>query len=152
MSANKCTAREEQFIREYRKDRNARAAAYRAGYKGNENAVTVSAHRLLKRPHVKARIDELDAKEQERIDFSREEAVNILAGIARDKQRTGTAISGIVRAIHEAGLILQWFQENKVPSTDIDEVSELRALAKEQAKIFHAITRGDAVPEKRPAK
>ena len=70
------TPRQRLFVREYLTDLNASAAALRAGYRPD------SGRRLLRRPAVRALIDEEIRKRDKRIEISQDKILNELARIA----------------------------------------------------------------------
>ena len=59
--------RQERFCREYVKDFNAKQAYIRSGYA--PKAAGVAGHKLLNKDKVRGRINELKAKQEERLDF-----------------------------------------------------------------------------------
>lgn len=69
----KLTSKQEQFCREYVIDSNGRQAAIRAGY-SPKTATEISSEYLMK-PHVQARVAELQAERQKRTDRSADEVL-----------------------------------------------------------------------------
>jgi phage terminase small subunit len=67
------TAKQKRFIDEYMVDRNGAAAAVRAGY--SKRCAKEAAYELLTKAHIQAVIREKEAAEAERLQLSREAAI-----------------------------------------------------------------------------
>jgi len=72
-------ARQERFCNEYLLDLNAGRAAVRAGY--SENGCQQAGSRLLARPYIAARIEELQAKREARTQVTQDRVLKELAAI-----------------------------------------------------------------------
>jgi len=59
MALSKLTDKQQAFVYEYIKDLNGTDAARRAGYKGTDNTLAVIAHENLRKPKIRAAIDQL---------------------------------------------------------------------------------------------
>lgn len=104
--------RHEQFIAEYVKDWNARAAAIRVGY--DENSAAAAGKALLERPEVQARIA------QERADIAQRNRVTVDWLIAELRREIDTARTKKKRVYYKGDLV----DEYECP----DQVIVLRAL------------------------
>lgn len=86
------TAKQQAFVAQYLVDKNATAAAVRAGY--SEKTAAKIASNLMKKPAVRAAVDSAVAKQLERVEVSADE---ILAGLKR------VAFFDIAEAYEETG-------------------------------------------------
>jgi phage terminase small subunit len=80
MSESKLTAKQRQFCEEYLIDRNATAAAIRAGYRSTSAKET--AYENLTKPHVRTYLDLLIAQQAERTKITGDQVISELAAIA----------------------------------------------------------------------
>jgi len=89
---------QETFIEEYIKDRNGAAAATRAGYA--EPSARITASRLLAQPEIKEEVNKRFTEIYEANRMSIDEAINILADIARTQPTDLYNEDGTIKPIH----------------------------------------------------
>lgn len=75
--------RQRSFAAEYLVDLNATAAARRAGYRGTDHAIEVTAHRLLRKAEIATLVAKGNAKRQERTEINAELVLRELLALAR---------------------------------------------------------------------
>lgn len=77
MANNKLTPKQDLFCQEYIKDLNGTQAYYRAGYKAkNDNTARTQAHNLLMKPNIEAKINELKAQREKKLEIDAEWVLN----------------------------------------------------------------------------
>lgn len=138
------TPKRERFVAEYLVDLNATAAAKRAGY--SEKTAYSAGQRLLKVPEVKAAIREGQEKIAGRLEVTREQVVEELAGIAfheaSDAPEAELKVGNKLRALELLGKHLGMFTEKSENSVrvegrlEIAPLSERKALLEEIAREF----------------
>ena len=120
----KCTSKEEQFCLKYVESGGRLADSYMSVYTwtGSKNGLTTAASRLLKRPHVEARIAELRAKVVEKCQITLEQHLDDLKRL-RDKaeqdQKWQAAISAEVNRGRACGLYVEKVEHENVPTPQI---------------------------------
>ena len=88
---------QEKFCLEYAKSGNARESYMKAGYKGKKSSCGTSAVKLLKKPAIQARLQELSAEVKQAKIADVVECQEILTSIARN---TSAADADRIKAIH----------------------------------------------------
>ena len=99
--------RQEVFIQEYLVDLNGAAAARRAGFSPKHAKDTAS--RLLRRPEVKAAIDDALEKRRQETEISAKRVMEHISGIAF-AQAQGAAVSNKVRCLELLAKLLGMFE------------------------------------------
>ena len=82
MAETPLNPRHEAFAREYIVDKNATAAAERAGYRGTRQGLAVTGSRLLKNPKIAARVESLLKDAGEAAGVSAKRIISELASVA----------------------------------------------------------------------
>lgn len=101
MAKESLTPRQERFAREYLVDRNGTAAARRAGYSGTDQALAVSASRLLKLPKIAALVIVGEDRLAEKTGVTAERVVNELARVAFSDIGKAFGPDGQLLPLHE---------------------------------------------------
>ena len=102
----KITHQQEQFCLAYANCLNASASARKAGY--SLNTANITASKLLKKPHISARIEQLLIEKAERENLTGKEVIQALRDIAHNDE---TRVSDKIRALELLGKHLKLWSE-----------------------------------------
>lgn len=117
------TPKQQRFCQEYLIDLNGTAAARRAGYRGSDNAVGVTAFDLLRNPKIQAEVKKLMVARAERNDVSQDTVLQGLMGIAQKSESDAARVS----AYGLLGKHLGMFRGDK-GAGDVGPVKTIRAV------------------------
>ena len=125
------TEQQKNFCREFLVDRNATAAAIRAGYSKVSSRCTSS--RIMARPDIKARIADLDSKLQSKHILSATETLEHISEEATDLgNRPGDRLKALELLAKHHGLLIERHEVGKpgdfVKLTDEEIDAEIMAL------------------------
>ena len=113
---NKLTAKQELFCKEYTIDRNASAAAIRAGY-AKASAKEIGCENLTK-PHIAERIKALDSPMAKKLEVSREMVLKMMLDIAQD----GEAESNRIKAIDMLGKVVGVYETDNMQQSNVQAI------------------------------
>lgn len=82
MSSKKLTEKEEKFCLKYFETGNGLRSVLDAGYKLKETSAGSEAYKLLKKPQIQARLSQLRAKQEKRMEISADRVLKELARVA----------------------------------------------------------------------
>lgn len=111
MAKNHLSAKQDAFARHYAEHRDPRAA-YRASYSanGNDNTVSVAAHRLLAQPQIALAIKEYEQIDRNRAVFSAAEALQLWLDLVNaDPAELISTVRYACRHCHGVDHKYQWF-------------------------------------------
>lgn len=116
----KLTPKQERFCQEYLVDLNATQAAIRSGY-SQKTAYSIGQENLNK-PEIKNKIEELQKEIQNKIEWTREQSIKVLAKIASSQQSKDNDRINAVKVLNDmAGYNAPTQIEQKTYVIDFDE-------------------------------
>lgn len=132
LSVAKLTGKQERFCQEYIIDWNATQAYIRAGYKAkNDNVAKATASKLLTKPNIKSRIDELKAEIKKLKDIDTAQIVDNLIPIASSNLHDFLVVGDDGRLSYDV------FKHDgrAIQSIDIEDYTDMDGELKQRVKI-----------------
>ena len=112
----KLTAKQELFCKEYTIDRNASAAAIRAGY-AKASAKEIGCENLTK-PHIAERIKALDKPMAKKVEITREKVLKMILTMAEDGEQEGNRI----KAMDMLGKVVGIYETDNMQQSNVQAI------------------------------
>ena len=127
---NKLTPKQELFAQTYIKTGNA-SEAYRTAYDvktTNINTINVKASELLKESKISVRIKELQQKQEEKHDLTKDKILNRLKQIIFEQEVIGaekTDLTAMNKAVDTVNKMLGYYEEDNKQKTDLNHTIKI---------------------------